>query len=452
MKNKRWVIYIIILAAICGLLMFPAATPTYADDPTATPTETSTPTPTSTPTATPTVTPTAGPGAILWAEGAVVDGDVRDAIEDLLVIDPPTTDSYVYAITDVYETSDTTWLVSVIALDIEGDIDDWNVMEHGLWMGGVLVTDSLGSYNAEYYEPDLGVTGGPSVPSFPWSSGYKAYYGILGVHPAGFGESMQAVDLVGGLNLTNSMPPQVYGAADGIVNWVCTDDFSMGVKASGPLGEFLYLHLEINSSMTTGTRIYTRRVFGDLVMGSFCTAEMKAADPDADCHCGYASQASNNYHIHFGFEPVDDKFQIQNCVLDVTTEIFTCGTETYEVGEWLPNGGGSYDDPADPEDPTVPVAGGGHIWDGFISAIYQVAEDIIMPLLPEGEQQPLMEGLFRVVVVGFRIFIIFSQIAFDVPSAALLATLIGFIVVMEFFLMTLWIIAQGVGMIIRFFK
>ena len=77
---------------------------------------------------------------------------------------------------------------------------------------------------------------------------------------------------------------------------------------------------------------------------------------------------------------------------------------------------------------------------------------MIFPLLPDGEPQPLTEGAFRLVVVAFRIFIIFSQVAFDIPSAALLVALVSFVVLQEFYLMTVWIVAQGIGMILRIFK
>ncbi len=372
---KKKLAYILLLFLL-AMLIYPSSQ-ALADDPTATPTptETSTPTPTSTPTVTNTPTPTAGAGAILWADPVVsIDMDKRDAIEVLLEGDPPTAETYVYVVTDSEEITETAWLISIAALDIEGDLGDWNLFTDGVWIGSVVVTYG-GSYLAEYYDPDY-TGGGSAIVYFPFTPGKKAQYGPLGVHNSW---GLHSVDLFGGYNWGSDVYSEAYAATDGDIIWYCDDGTQVTIKVHGPAGDMIYAHLEPgNTSLYNGGQVRQRRSLGGLVAGDIQSSE-----------CGYADQPNDQYHLHWGFEPnagEGDAMMVEGCFLTISTEQWQCGSGLIVgIGGWLVSGS-TYvpiDDPDDPgDDPTGPTTGGGHIWDGPISAISSIFQALIVAYLP----------------------------------------------------------------------
>lgn len=403
----------IILAMLLILLVLPLGG-VRADDPTPTPTATSTPTQTPTPTA------TAGAGAILWASPVVViDGDIRDAIEVLLEADPPTAETYVYAVTDSLDISESEWLVSLVALDIEGDLDDWNLFIDGIWLGSAVVTYS-GSYLAEYYEPDY-TGGGSSTVYFPWNPGKKAQYGPLGVHTSW---GLYSVDFFGGYNWGGDVYSEAYASTDGDITWFCDDGVQVTIRVHGPAGDMIYAHLQRgNANLYNGGKVYQRRILGGIVAGPIEASE-----------CGYASQPNDQYHLHWGFEPNAGEgaaMMVEGCFLTLSTEQWQCGaSQIIGIGGWLVSGGTDIppDDPDDPGDPGGPVMGGGHVWDGPVSAIVEIFRATIVAFLPNtiGLSQGTVNGMMDLInnELGLANLLLPFVINFSIPLAILGAILL----------------------------
>lgn len=408
--------YIIVILLLLAMLMVPRVS-VQADDPTETPT----PTTTSTPTSTPTVTPTAGAGAILWAEPVVeIDGDMLESIENLLEGDPPTIDTYVYAVTDSETISDTQWLVSLVALDIEGDLSDWNLFIDGVWLGSVIVTDS-GIYTADYYDPDY-TGGGNATVYFPFNPGRKAQYGPLGVHTSW---GLYSVDFFGGSNWGADVFSEAYAATDGDIIWYCDDGTQVTIKIHGPSGDMVYAHLQPgNANLFNGGKVYQRRSLGGLVSGDIAASS-----------CGYADQPNDQYHLHWGFEPNGgggDSLMVEGCFLTISTEKWQCGsTYIIGIGGWLVAGNTETppDDPDDPgDDPGGLVMGGGHIWDGPVSAIIEIFKVLVVAFLPNsiGLSEGTLNGMEEMInnELGLANLLLPFIVNFSIPLAIIGAILI----------------------------
>jgi len=409
----------LMVVMLLALLLVPTVT-VSADDPTPTPTETSTPTPTSTPTQTLTPTATAGSGAILWAAAVEeIDGDVQDALEVLLEGDPPTAETYVYAVTDSREITETSWLISLAALDIEGDLDDWNLFTDGVWLGSAVVTYT-GSYLAEYYDPEY-TGGGSSVVYFPWNPGRKAQYGPLGVHTSW---GLYSVDFFGGYNWGSEVYSEAYAATDGDITWYCDDGVQVTIRVHGPAGDMIYAHLQPgNVNLYNGGKIYQRRPLGGVVPGPIGSSE-----------CGYASQPNDQYHLHWGFEPnagSGGAMMVEGCFLTLSTEQWQCGAGLIiGIGGWLVAGSTDTppDDPDDPDDDLPGDLGGGHIWDGPVSGIVEIFRALIVALLPNtiGLSQGTVDGMMELInnELGLANLLLPFVINFSVPLAILGAILL----------------------------
>jgi hypothetical protein len=200
----------------------------------------------------------------------------------------------------------------------------------------------------------------------PWKPGYKAYFGIAGIHGTNstWLPGSVSVDFLGGDTMgSDIMPPYAYAAADGVVTFAChgTNDTTIVVD-SGAAGKFMYAHLNKNdSTLQEGMLVYQGRAISSLTYGSF------SGGP-----CGTAAdQTSSTYHLHFAFIPTDGYFLVGNCQLNIGTVHFLCAGVTYAVGSRIPNGGSVNPNPTPCGLNCVdPVVGGGdHIWNGIVEGI-----------------------------------------------------------------------------------
>lgn len=363
------------------------ATPTDTSTPTETTTITSTFTPSSTATHTPTPTETlpstptftATPGNLItWADGPVtLSAALLDEIGDLLTSDPPAGgESNVFAATNISGV-DTAWNVSIVNLmGVSPPYENWNVEDNMGWVGTVACTGTEPSWSCHYYVPPA--TGGSGSLRWPWQTGYSAQYGVLGVHrdlgaslPWSILYGSQAIDLLGRDSVSQSMPPIIVSAGNGVINWICNDGTSMAIRVVGGPVNLFYFHFDVGQSFSEQQVVAQGQVLGYLKYGNFSG------------ECGHASQASDQYHVHFVFfETSPGYLEIGGCVLDIGTEAIVCNGHTYNTLDYLPNGGES----SDPEHPISdnPTMGGGgaHIWDGIVDAIVQLSSNSIDQYLP----------------------------------------------------------------------
>lgn len=357
-------------------------TPTITDTPTIslTPTLTETLVYTYTPSVTPTITNTPDPSGIIWADGPVTLSDaLLDAIATLLLSDPPEDEeTNIYAATNV-SGIDTAWNVSIVNLvDVAPPYDEWDAETNVVWAWFVECTGTEPTWTCVYYE--LPVLGGDTEFRFPWRTGYKMQYGVLGVHSgAAMIPGSSAVDFVSGDSMgADAAPATVIAAADGVITSVCSDGTSMAIRVDGGAVPIAYFHLESGQSFSEGQTITKGQVIGVLKRGTF-----------SGTNCGWASQQPDQFHLHFVFTATTPGYlEIGGCVLNMSSENFVCDGDTYPVLAWLPNGGNS--GTGDTPDPgTVPSAVGGvHIWDGIVDFLVQANQDVLGDVLPE--QDPLV--------------------------------------------------------------
>jgi len=396
----------------------PTNTGTPTDTPTATLTNTPGPSPTPTNSRTPTPTPTSTPSfsSIIWADGTVIiSEDIRNAIEDLLVSDPPAgVTSNVFAVTGLEITGASEWTISIINLeDVAPPYEDWNVLDNGVWKGAVIVTKDGEVYTAEYY---VFVAGGGGTPEgvtavyFPWQPGKRAVYGVLGVHGGGG----NAVDFVGSANDASTMGPYAYAAESGSITWVCTDGISKGVSVSTASGTYTYLHFDATNSFAVGQSVSEGTPIGSLKYGNFTGS------------CGWASQQATSYHVHFVMPSLS--LQVGSCTLNGNA--WNCGASgMVQPGMYMPYNNGS-----GPEPPIVPTPGGpglnnpNNFWSTLIQSFGQFINATIAPMLPAHVDNPFVVVGEAVSVIGIRFGWYFSR---GIAAGGLLYEIIIVIIAME---------------------
>jgi Tol biopolymer transport system component len=251
-----------------------------------------------------------------------------------------------YAITDVREEED--WFfVSIIGLMGLEDTLDWN-LDNASWFGLVLLHKNLdGSFSggirgSESFssllesvpedvltqdgkadlDPQLQVQEDAVSYTFPWQSGFKMYYGYLGVHTNGWYTGWKAVDLLsGGNTAAGQAPNRMLASAPGTINYKCTPaegDVSTAIR----IGDLMYTHVVDDPGIQTG-RSYNRGEFiGPMAVGNFSEK------------CGYASQGDTWFHVHLGF-PDTGTVTFEGWTLNLATEVWTKGNETRSPGEWI---------------------------------------------------------------------------------------------------------------------
>lgn len=277
-----------------------------------------------------------------------VDPEIKSAVDAWLAVSAPIPLPY-WAITYV-EDNGLSYFVSLVALDIAQPTDTWRMTEGNtvVWMGSVIVNAdgtiemlSAGPQANTFkliampvFNPMYGPGGGVNV-RFPWQSGGSMMYGPRGIHAAGGGGSyatgFSAVDFVGGDDMGSGVAsPSVYAVDTGAVDYVCADDTTTLIRTENTSTDsyYIYAHLLDNANLEMGHTFTQGSLIGSVKYGSF------------DDSCGLAEQTARHYHLHFGFEPANGSFRMENCILSMSTKKWTCGTDIISTGQFLRGGGG----------------------------------------------------------------------------------------------------------------
>jgi fibronectin type 3 domain-containing protein len=182
---------------------------------------------------------------------------------------------------------------------------------------------------------------------FPWQSGTSMLYGVLGVHDNGFPSIVsgwKAVDMVSDGNTSaGHAPNRLLASETATISYVCNDGTSVAVR----MGNFFYLHLLNNSNLYVGKTFNQKDEMGQLKTGSF------------DANCGYASQSSSSFHVHWGFPNAD--LQVENWTLSMSSQNWTNGSSTVSPnGGWILAGGS----PSSCPGPSLNSPGDGQVFSG----------------------------------------------------------------------------------------
>ena len=254
---------------------------------------------------------------------------------------------------------------------------------------------------------------------FPFRN--NAQYGPKGVHNAGYGTSgLVAVDLVGGDDMgVGIMPPNVYAADKGTVDYVCTDAIQTAVRThNSATGDyFIYAHMRTNSSLVEGHSFAQGEMMGSLKYGTF------------DDTCGYASQNATQYHVHWAFAPKAGKFQVGSCILTVSTQTWACGSTVVHTGQFLAAGGGFV---AGGEGGSGTSGAGSTVvsdptfWDYILNGFLSIVDNGILKLLPEHNPFQYTYMLFNVIEIVLRLAWVLAASNINLgPLAAVMVLSIG---------------------------
>jgi hypothetical protein len=222
-------------------------------------------------------------------------------------------------------------------------------LEDATWVGLVLITQLAdGTWQAAVqgtpdYETFLAAVPGSSLSAgakidlsptrhllapavtyrFPWTTGTKMEYGILGIHPGDYAWLLgdyKAVDLLSDGDTSQGHSPNLLlAAASGTIDYVCDDGVNVAIR----IGTLLYLHLLPNPNLlAVGHSFNQGDAFGPLKTGSFSSS------------CGHADQGPNWFHVHWAF-PNTGSFQAGGWTLLFSDQMWHRGTDTVTVTQWL---------------------------------------------------------------------------------------------------------------------
>lgn len=351
-----------------------------------------------------------------------VDAGIVDDVNAWLAENAPAPYPY-WAITyagEPDELGDT--FVSLVAVDISNPNDKWYIADrhtdneeeedHSFirWMGSVIVRadHSVAIFSDGGYGDDVQTNnalklalpvflperdGGGANIRFPWEFGKSMIYGVRAIHAAGGGGAyaigFQAVDFLGGDDLGSGVASnRVLSVATGEVDYVCEDGTTVTIRTETTTGDFyIYAHLLDNSSLIEGYTFYQGDTIGHLKYGSF------------DDTCGWAEQTSAHYHLHFGFKPINNAFQIQNCILDMTSEKWTCGTEVVSPGNMLKNLGGTLTEGDDASSYSNQMS----FFDYLLMGGAQLVQTLLIDHLPDHQSNSFLYAIYNAVNVSVRI-------------------------------------------------
>jgi len=331
-----------------------------------------------------------------------VDDEVKAVINSWLAVSAPSAAPY-YSITYFQVDDDLSTFVSLVGLDLADPSQDWNLTNgHQVtWRGSVKIfedgTVEMISHNRtdsarspRFARPRF--DGGGSHLSFPWSTGKSMMYGQNGVHDAfsPYAVEYVAVDFVGGDDMGSGVAgPNVYASTDGEIEYVCEDATTTAVEVYNDVtgDHILYAHLLDNANLVLEHEFAKGEMVGSLKYGSF------------DDECGYASQASNHYHLHYEFIPsASNTFRIEGCVLNTTSQKWTCGTTSVSPGQFLRGGYGG----TGLDDSGVAVAQP-NFWDSFLSAVTGVYKTAIVDNMPDHSAIEFTHVIYNSVKITLRI-------------------------------------------------
>ena len=284
-----------------------------------------------------------------------LDGAAETAVQDILSrsqdVLPP---ADYFAVTAV-SGADKWQFVSVAGLSGLGSDLEWNLQNHAVWFGLVILQPNAGgSWNgaiegtAEFsllldeipawildasakqnIDPLSRAMTPAAAYRFPWESNTCMQYGPRGLHPADFEGwagiyGWKAVDFLSdGSVASGRAPNRLLAAATGTIGAVCNDGTSVAIR----VGDLLYAHLLNNANLYTGKTFAQGAEIGQLRPNAFSG------------RCGWASQSTGWFHVHWGF-PSTAPFQVEDWTLDLSDGLWRRGSETRGIGWCFTAGGG----------------------------------------------------------------------------------------------------------------
>lgn len=293
----------------------------------------------------PTGDPRVGPAGVALVPGTVaVAPAVEEAVLAALVeAGEAAGGASYYAISDLQSQGAWRW-VSAVGLDQVGPDGRWT-LEGAVWAGLLLLRQEAGggwtgaaagtaAFSALLAQvpetlidaqarADLDPLTRSPIPAetydFPWEPGTQMQYGVLGVHDAGFIAGWKAVDFFSDADLAaGHAPNRLLAAAPGTISYVCDDHTSVAIR----IGDLLYVHLLDNADLVVGHSFDRGEELGQLRPGNFSDV------------CGWASQGSNWFHLHWGF-PNTGTFEAGGWTLDLFDELWRRGGESRGTLSWF---------------------------------------------------------------------------------------------------------------------
>jgi fibronectin type 3 domain-containing protein len=259
-----------------------------------------------------------------------------------------------FAVTDMHRVKNWAFLSVIGLANVNADLS-WSIDE-GAWFGLVFlkqgqdsswikadvqgspafsnmlseIPDTVLDKKAKQDLDPLSATAGTlSNYIFPWQSGTSMQYGSAGVHDNGnFNgntSGWKAVDFLSDGNTgAGHAPNRLLAASGGSIGYTCKDANNVMIL----IGGFSYTHLVDNSNLYIGKSFNQGDELGQLKTGSFGTQGVG---------CGWASQGSNWFHVHWGFPNAD--LQVGNWTLSMSTQNWTNGSTTVSPGNgWISSG------------------------------------------------------------------------------------------------------------------
>ena len=162
-------------------------------------------------------------------------------------------------------------------------------------------------------------TTSPEIPRFPWETYFNMQYGMSKVHANGFIAGWQAVDFLSDGNTSaGHAPNKLLASLSGAIDYVCRDGTSVAIR----IDNFFYSHLIDNANLVVGKSFAQGDYIAQLKPGVFSDT------------CGNANQQAGTFHVHWGF-PDLATLEVAGWVLNTTTEVWTNGSQTKNVYDWI---------------------------------------------------------------------------------------------------------------------
>lgn len=302
-------------------------------------------------------------GITLIPGAMALDGAAETVVQDVLSrsqsVLPP---ADYFAVTAV-SGADQWQFVSVAGLAGLGSDLEWNLQQHAVWFGLVILQRQAGGNwrgaaegTAEFSRlldeipswildasarRDLDPLSRAAAPAatyrFPWESNTCMAYGPRGLHPADFEgwagiRGWKAVDFLSDGSVSSGRAPnRLLAATAGAIGAVCNDGTSVAVR----IGDLLYAHLLNNANLYTGKTFAQGAEIGQLRPNGFSG------------RCGWAVQSPGWFHVHWGF-PDTAPLQVEGWTLDLSDGLWRRGSETRGTG-WCFAAGSGTSTPTPPE-------------------------------------------------------------------------------------------------------
>lgn len=118
-----------------------------------------------------------------------------------------------------------------------------------------------------------------------------------------------------------------------------------------------------------------------------------------DDNCGWAEQQDDHYHLHFGFEPANNAFRMEGCILNTSTQKWQCGNETIATGEFLIGGGGVGSGSGNDGGTTVDQPS---FWDYVVLGVVSIWDRTVIAAMPNHTAMQFTNVIFSSVKVSLK--------------------------------------------------